>query len=143
MRFDLVTRDIVAISVGVAFNMIISLLPPPLNSIIHFLIPYFMFIFIETIALHKRSVILLVTLGFSMQFYAFYLPRYDLVYSLASFISNPIVAFFKALGFSDFSYDPSFITVLFYVVAPINYLGGYFGAKETVEKLRLKERLGI
>jgi len=144
-ELGLFTRDIAAISVGVAFNFFIGILPSPLDVIVDFLVPYFMFVFVEVMAKHKLQVVILITTFYTMAFYVWFIPRYE---SINMFVENTfktinlIIEKFSS-GTSELLPEyPLLTTTLAGILVPLNYLAGYFGAKETVKKLKLIERVG-
>ena len=139
---NIATRDITAIAIAISFNIMLSILPPPIRAIVLFIMPFFMFVFIEAVAAHKWTSVLLITGFHTLFFYLWAIPRFELLNSFAEEMVrdvNSIIA----------SYDPTIklpnataLTLFALILEPLDYLASYFCAKETVEGLKLKKRVG-
>jgi len=150
---NIATRDITAVAIAISFNIMLSILPPPLKTIIHFIMPYFMFVFVETVAAHKWTSVLLITGFYTIFFYSWAIPRFELLKSfaeqtwkIADSVSNIISTYLPPAAEP---YEPSFnssdatsLTIFILIIEPFDYIVSYLGAKGTVEKLKLKERIG-
>jgi len=93
--------------------------------------PYLMFVFIETVAIHKWTSVLLITGFHTLFFYLWAIPRFEL---LNSFVEEMV----RDVNSIIASYDPT----MKLPNATALTLSSYFCVKETVEGLKLKKRVG-
>mgnify|MGYP000135473198 CR=1 FL=1 len=130
------TKEITMLSLIFTVYLLPEVLPPPLDGLIAFVAPY-MSAFIAFVLLGNFKIALLCSLPTTVRGYEVLIKSYPLIIDYHSQIS---ATFNRLFGFQEM--PPGFILLYLLVGMPVLSILEVFLAKSTVEKLKLKERVG-